>query len=102
MIGHVRVLVYYAAPEQDQASVLEAYRRVSDGMRGTPGLLSSQLLRSALDTGEFAVLSEWTDLPRFRAWEEGTRHKQQTAALRSYRDEGRGRGYGIYEVVDQL
>lgn len=102
MSGGVRVLVYYTAPETEHAAVLDAYRKVSDGMRGTPGLLSSQLLRSALDGDGFAVLSEWTDLPRFQVWEEGSRHKEQTSALRSYRDEGRGRGYEIYEVVDRL
>ncbi|GAA2381285.1 antibiotic biosynthesis monooxygenase family protein [Nonomuraea africana] len=102
MSGRVRVVVYYSASAADPGSVVAAYRRVNGGMRGTPGLLSSQLLRSALDPGEFAVLSEWTGLAEFRAWEEGTQHKGQTSALRSYRDEGRGRGYGVYEVVDEF
>ncbi|MGH8907112.1 MAG: antibiotic biosynthesis monooxygenase family protein [Egibacteraceae bacterium] len=102
MTGRVRVLVYYAAPSEDTGAVLDAYQRVNDGMRGTSGLLSSQLLRSTLDPGEFAVLSEWTSLCEFRTWEEGTRHKGQTSGLRPYRDDRSGRGYGIYEVIDQL
>ncbi|GAA2208733.1 hypothetical protein GCM10009850_041910 [Nonomuraea monospora] len=102
MIGAVRVLVYYSAANGDAGSVIDAYRRVNMGMRGTAGLLSSQLLRSALDPSEFAVLSEWRSLSEFNAWEQGSRHKGQTSALRSYRDDERGKGYGIYEVVDQF
>ncbi|MFD9944789.1 antibiotic biosynthesis monooxygenase family protein [Nonomuraea sp. NPDC059023] len=100
MSGAVRVLVYYAAAAGDEGSVIDAYRRVSLGMRGTGGLLSSQLLQSAREPSEFAVLSEWTSLSQFTAWEQGTWHKGQTSALRSYHDSGKG--YGIYEVVDQF
>ncbi|MEV4897526.1 antibiotic biosynthesis monooxygenase family protein [Nonomuraea sp. NPDC055795] len=102
MSGAVRVLVYYAAAAGDEGSVIDAYRLVSRGMRGTAGLLNSQLLQSALDPSEFAVLSEWTSLSQFNAWEQGSRHKGQTSALRSYRDDDSGKGYGIYEVVDQF
>ncbi|WP_440103939.1 antibiotic biosynthesis monooxygenase family protein [Streptosporangium sp. H16] len=102
MSGQVRVVVYYSASAEESGSVVEAYREVNGGMRGTPGLRNSQLLRSALEPGEFAVVSEWASLAEFRAWEEGTRHKGQTSSLRPYRDDSQGRGYGVYEVVDEL
>ena len=99
MIGRVRVIVYYAAPE---ATVVDAYERVNKEMDGTPGLVGAELLKSTLDSDRFAVLSEWTDFPSFQQWEEGTRHKNQTSELRPYEDSVNGRPYGIYQVIGQL
>ncbi|WP_163566680.1 antibiotic biosynthesis monooxygenase family protein [Fodinicola feengrottensis] len=62
MIGRVRVVVYYAAPEE---TLVDAYERVNKEMAGTAGLVGAELLKSTLDTDRFAVLSEWTDLPSF-------------------------------------
>ncbi|WP_187369622.1 antibiotic biosynthesis monooxygenase family protein [Fodinicola acaciae] len=100
MIGRVRVIVYYTTG--DREIVLDAYERVNKELAGTAGLLGAELLESTLDSGSFAVLSEWTDLPSFQAWEEGTRHKNQTSQLRPYEDATRGRPYGIYQVVGEL
>ncbi|GAA1666101.1 antibiotic biosynthesis monooxygenase [Fodinicola feengrottensis] len=99
MIGRVRVVVYYAAPEE---TLVDAYERVNKEMAGTAGLVGAELLKSTLDTDRFAVLSEWTDLPSFQQWEEGARHRNQTSELRPYEDGTNGRPYGIYQVIGQL
>ncbi|GAA4638858.1 antibiotic biosynthesis monooxygenase [Actinoallomurus vinaceus] len=99
MTGRVRVIVYYAASEED---VTEAYERANKEMRGTPGLLGAELLRSMLDGDRFAVLSEWTSRTAFLAWEQGARHRDQTSALRPYEDHAGGRSYTVYEVIGEL
>jgi heme-degrading monooxygenase HmoA len=96
------VLVYYAAPETAADAVPEAYARVCGELRGTPGLLGSELLGSTLDAGRFAVLSEWRSMAEFRRWEQGPAHKGQTAGLRGFRDDSNGRGYDVYQVMKTL
>ncbi|MBE1530523.1 antibiotic biosynthesis monooxygenase family protein [Actinomadura algeriensis] len=100
--ARVRVLVRYAARDADPGAVAEAYSRVCAQLRGTSGLLGSELLGSTLDPGRFAVLSEWRSLEEFRRWEQGPAHKGQTAGLRAFRDDSGGRGYDIYEVMESL
>ena len=47
----------------------------------------------------FVVMSEWTDMEAFRAWESGTGHRSATAPLRPFQDDRRGSAFGVYEVV---
>lgn len=95
----VRVLLYVADPPGAPGSVEEAYHAVSHALAGTPGLVANTLLRSVDDPQAFAVLSEWTDLAAFRAWEETSDHRQDTAPLRPMQDAGRSSAHGIYEVA---
>ncbi|WP_067491144.1 antibiotic biosynthesis monooxygenase family protein [Actinomadura hibisca] len=100
--GQVRVLVRYQAPGDDPEAVVQAYKLVCEELRGTPGLLGSELLASTLDEGRFAVLSLWSDAARFQEWEQGPAHKGQTSGLRPFRDTSSGRGFDFYEVVHAL
>lgn len=95
----VRVLVYTAAPGTEPDAVAEAYHRISADLAGTPGLLGNELMRSAADSADYVVMSEWESLAAFRTWEEGQSHRNTTAPLRPYQDYRRGSPFGLYEVV---
>jgi heme-degrading monooxygenase HmoA len=82
----------------DQEAVTAAYHAVSAELAGTPGLLSNELLTSVHDPTWVLVMSEWTDRASFDAWEQGSTHKGQTAALRPYRDTRMPRPFGIFQV----
>jgi hypothetical protein len=84
--GEVRVLVYQSV--QDASLVHDAYHLVSERLTGVPGLLGNEL-----------VLSRWADLDAFRAWEQGSAHRETTAPLRPYRDLRLPSSFGVYQVV---
>jgi heme-degrading monooxygenase HmoA len=92
----VRVLLFHEA--SDPAALTAAYHAVSAELAGTPGLLSNELLTSVHDPTWVLVMSEWTDRASFDAWEQGTTHKGQTAALRPFRDTRMPRPFGVFEV----
>ncbi|PZG35028.1 antibiotic biosynthesis monooxygenase [Spongiactinospora gelatinilytica] len=94
----VRVLVYAAAPDGSKDALTDAYHHISQELSGTPGLLGNELLCSLTEPGGFLVMSEWDSLDSFRAWEEGTRHRQTTAPLRSFQDRSRGPSFALYTV----
>lgn len=97
--GQVRVLVYATAADAGGDAVTAAYHRISEDLAGTPGLLGNALLRSVHGSTGFVVMSEWTDLDAFHAWEVGAAHRQTTSPLRPFQDSSRGSAYGVYEVV---
>jgi len=86
MAERVRVILYAVAPDDDPEGVRRAYDTISTRLRGTPGLLGNELLRDAHAPGRFAVLSEWESLTAFRAWEDGSEHREATAPLRPHQD----------------
>lgn len=94
----VRVLLYHQT--SDDRGIAEAYRRVSERLAAVPGQLGNELLRSVHDPGGFVVLSRWSTLDAFDAWERGTTHQDSTADLRPYRDTRGGRPFGVYVVAD--
>jgi heme-degrading monooxygenase HmoA len=99
MSAAVRVVLYVADPADAPGSVEAAYHAVSRALDGTPGLVGNTLLRCVDDPRAFAVLSEWSDLAAFRAWEEGSGHRGTTAALRPLQDSDRVGPFRIYEVA---
>jgi heme-degrading monooxygenase HmoA len=103
MTGAVRVLVYAVVPDSggpdsDGSAVEDAYHRISRALRGTPGLLGNELLRSVRDPRGFIVMSEWESLAAFGAWEAGPSHRAATAPLRLLQDGARHVPFEIYEV----
>jgi heme-degrading monooxygenase HmoA len=88
-------MLFVQAPEEEQAAVEEAYHRVSDSLRGTPGLLCNELLHSHSQPSSYVVLSEWESLESFRVWEQGPVHRGSTPdPLRRYTT-----GVAFYEVL---
>ena len=98
MTGQVRVLLYAVAPESDDAVMEKVYHQISRQLRGTPGLLGNELLRSIRDPLGFVVLSRWEDLAAFASWEAGTSHRTTTAPLRPLHDGTRAVSFDVYEV----
>ncbi|MBO0866933.1 MAG: antibiotic biosynthesis monooxygenase [Micromonosporaceae bacterium] len=93
------VLLRVRAPQETPDAVAQAYHRVSRELAGTEGLLGNRLLHELTDEGAYLVLSEWASGEAFHRWEAGTAHRAATAPLRPYQDAGRGRPFGVYEVV---
>ncbi|MEV7027553.1 antibiotic biosynthesis monooxygenase, partial [Kitasatospora sp. NPDC093558] len=88
--GRVRIVLFCQVPSGEPESVIEeAYHRISGDLAGTPGLLGNELLRSLIDDGAFAVMSEWESAEAFKHWDEGPDHKGQTSPLRPYQDPAR-------------
>jgi heme-degrading monooxygenase HmoA len=94
----VCVLLFARAPRQ-AGTVEEAYHTISQRLRDTPGLKSNTLLELVDDPGRFVVLSEWTSLEAFRAWEQGPDHRDQTAPLRPYQDRTAADWFGVYRIA---
>jgi heme-degrading monooxygenase HmoA len=97
--GRVRVLVWHRVPESERANVQAAHRQINEALRGTPGLLASELLGARSEPDSVVVMSEWESLAAFEAWESGTGHRGTTAPLRPYRDQQRERGFEVYQVI---
>lgn len=95
MKARARVMLFLQAPEEERAAVEGAYHRVSDSLKGTPGLLRNELLSSCSQPASYVVLSEWESLESFRAWEQGPIHRGSTPdPLRRYTT-----GVAFYEVL---
>ncbi len=97
-VGRVRVLVFTREPGGEPAGVTRAYHEISSALAGTPGLIGNELMRSAADPGAFVVMSEWTSLAAFRAWERSPGHRVATSPLRRFQDSRGGPAFGIYVV----
>jgi heme oxygenase (mycobilin-producing) len=97
MTDEVRVLVYHAT--EDVSGIEAAYHLASKHLDGVPGLLGNELLRSVHDPAGFVVVSRWSGLEAFDAWERGPDHRDATAPLRPYRDTRLSRPFGIYRVT---
>jgi len=82
-------MIWAVAPEDGPAAVERAYHEISAALVGTPGLLGNQLMRSVHDPGRFVVVSEWTSMADFAAWEQGASHKPTTSPLRPFQDPDR-------------
>ncbi|MET9262151.1 antibiotic biosynthesis monooxygenase [Amycolatopsis sp. NPDC004079] len=98
MPGALRVLLFNRT--EDGEGLRAAYRRTSEALSGTPGLLGNELLGNVHDGAEFIVISEWADRKAFDDWETGASHRASTAPLRPYRDLGLPRPFGVYQVLD--
>lgn len=98
-VGRVHVLLHVAAGGDGPGPIEEAYHAVSQTLDGTPGLLGNALLRSLTQPGSFVVMSEWSDLAAFRAWEEGAGHRGATAPLRPFQNRDGDGVFGVYEVA---
>ncbi|MEV0092400.1 antibiotic biosynthesis monooxygenase [Streptomyces sp. NPDC050738] len=99
MPGEVRVLVYQAAHDERQlAEVRAAYHLVSERLAKVDGMLGNELLRSPVDPTALAVMSRWSSMDTFLAWERGADHRLDTAPLRQYRDERTTAPFAVFQV----
>lgn len=100
--GTTRVLIWYRAPKDDPSAVERSFHEVSPQLKGTEGLVRSELLSSPLDPDSYVVASEWRDLDAFRTWESGPDHRGRTSPMRPFQDrEPRTAHWAVYTVVAQ-
>jgi heme oxygenase (mycobilin-producing) len=88
-VSRVRVMIWAVVPAGGPDAVEAAYHEISRHLVGTPGLVGNQLMRSAHDPSRFVVVSEWTSMAEFAAWEQGTGHRPTTSPLRPFQDPDR-------------
>jgi heme-degrading monooxygenase HmoA len=94
----IRILVWHGS-RGEGARLTEIYHEVSRALAGAPGLLGNELLRSNADPDRYVIMSEWTSLAAFQAWDATPDH-QLTAPLREYRaTNGHGRPFEMFDVV---
>jgi len=84
--ARVRVMLWAVDPPDDPGAVERAYREISSKLVGTPGLLGNRLQRSAADPSRYAVVSVWSGMTEFSAWERGANHRGTTSPLRPLQD----------------
>jgi heme-degrading monooxygenase HmoA len=90
----VEVLLFHVC--DDAEKILQAYHRASQQLAGVPGLIENELLQQVFAPDSFLVRSRWQSWEAFDAWERGAAHKDQTEALRPYRDFRFGRPFAIF------
>ncbi len=95
-----RVMLYCRATDEAGAAAIEdAYHRISKELAGTDGMLGNELIRDLADPTAFVVVSRWTSVAAFFAWESGPDHRDATSPMREYQDRSRGTPFGLYEVL---
>lgn len=80
----VRIVVRATPRTEDRQAFEDAYRRVTERVRGTPGHLADELLRDTSDESTYILLAEWESEEAFRAWEDDAQHLQMAAPMLPY------------------
>jgi heme-degrading monooxygenase HmoA len=79
-----RVMVFARVDTDDRPAFEEAFAAVSRTVRGTPGHITDELLRSEDDPGAYILLSEWESREAFLAWEDAPVHREATTPMRPF------------------
>jgi heme-degrading monooxygenase HmoA len=79
-----RVMVFARVDTHDRPAFEEAFAAVSRTVRGTPGHITDELLRSDDDPGAYILLSEWESREAFLAWEDAPVHREATTPMRPF------------------
>lgn len=79
-------MIWALDPPDDPGAVERAYHDISSKLVGTPGLLGNTLQRSVADPRSYLVVSVWTAMAEFTAWEQGVSHRDSTSPLRPLQD----------------
>ncbi|HLK01027.1 MAG TPA: antibiotic biosynthesis monooxygenase family protein [Streptosporangiaceae bacterium] len=100
----VRILIWFRAQDGDVSGtegIERGYATMREELRDRPGLIGSELLRSAEEPDRFAVLSEWESMSDFVAWQREPGHDDDTAPMDAFLDTGRpgGRYADVFVVT---
>ena len=79
-----RVMVHARVDPAQRQAFESAFAAVSGRVRGTPGHLRDELLRSDDDPGAYVLLSEWESRAAFLAWEDAPVHREATTPMRPF------------------
>jgi heme-degrading monooxygenase HmoA len=77
-------MVFARVAPADRNAFEEAFATVSGRVRGTPGHVRDELLRSEDDQGAYVLLSEWESREAFLAWEDAPVHRAATTPMRPF------------------
>lgn len=80
----VRIMVHATIRAEDRDAFEQAYRQVTEVVRGTPGHLADELLRDAGEPGKYTLLAEWESEEAFRAWEDQPAHREMAKPMYPY------------------
>ena len=96
----IRVMVFAKIKQGEEKAFEQAYAEVTRKVKGTPGHVKDELLRSTKEPDSYILLSEWESKEKFLGWEDAPIHMQTTTPMRPY---WAGRVERIiYEVVHRL
>jgi heme oxygenase (mycobilin-producing) len=79
-----RVMVFARVDPSQRQEFESAFETVSGRVRGTPGHLRDELLRSDDDPGAYVLLSEWESRAAFLEWEDAPIHRDATTPMRPF------------------
>ncbi|MBB5872847.1 2-polyprenyl-6-methoxyphenol hydroxylase-like FAD-dependent oxidoreductase/heme-degrading monooxygenase HmoA [Allocatelliglobosispora scoriae] len=79
----IRVVVTITVAEGEEDAYEQAYRKVAERMRGTPGHIREELLREP-GTSTYHLFAEWESEEVFNAWADDPSHLDKTAPILPY------------------
>jgi heme-degrading monooxygenase HmoA len=77
-------MVFATIKEGEGEAFEAAFAEVTRKVKGTPGHISDELLRSDDDPNAYILLSEWESKEAFLAWEDAPIHMNTTTPMRPY------------------
>jgi heme-degrading monooxygenase HmoA len=77
-------MVFAKIHQGEEERFIEAYKEVTAKVKGTPGHIRDELLRSVEEPDAFILLSEWETKEAFLAWEDAPIHMGTTTPMRPY------------------
>ncbi|MGW3497533.1 antibiotic biosynthesis monooxygenase family protein [Streptomyces sp. NPDC001020] len=95
---HKVILRMEIHPEK-AADFERTWQEVGEAISREPDNLGQTLVRDTEEEGVYWVLTDWTDEPRFRAFELSPQHVEHRRRLGPYR---RGGGMNVTEVVRHI
>lgn len=93
--GHARILFTVRVTEDRREDFLAAYEKVRHSVASTPGHISDQICRSPEDPERWLIVSEWTSLPDFLAWERSDEHREVVRPMRECYSEPEFRSFTV-------
>ncbi|RFU83709.1 antibiotic biosynthesis monooxygenase [Streptomyces triticagri] len=99
MTAGLRVLLRISIADGHEAEFEELWQSHAETVRGFPDNHGQQLLRERDEQGSYTVLTDWTDEPSFRAFEQSPEQQAYLRKLWAIRAGGEMR---LLEVVHAL
>ncbi|MEV0980899.1 antibiotic biosynthesis monooxygenase family protein [Streptomyces sp. NPDC049915] len=95
---HTVILRMEIFPEKS-ADFERTWREVGEAISREPDNLGQTLVRDTEQEGVYWVLTDWTDEPRFRAFELSPQHVEHRRRLAPYRRDG---AMNVTEVIHRI
>jgi putative monooxygenase len=93
--GTARVLFGMKVAEERREDFLAAYEKVRFSVAATRGHLRDQICQAPDDPASWLIVSEWTSLADFFAWEKSEEHKELVRPMRACYSDPEFRSYTV-------